>query len=359
MSNQVKSSTGAIPAVPNLSDAREAARRCVTSLVELHEASLGETSNTDSSPYVAQISAAVENGWQPICRFWPELATAGEALVLDETLSLPDMQFPAPVEAWLLARRTLDFIPGMAQSVLPHQEILLFRTNELLARIDTAEPSLVPPDGVAVALPLNLDSVLRSQGTPNDQSLRLLASDLRTYVAELRLEINRRRDGLSHVRDALELLKRHGETADAEQFSDQLVKLITELVGSARVLDKRLPRPPASVLSFVDRAELAKRIRQYAWTRFALFTAIGSIEDPFEFAGTYSRRRSAADHKTWFGRSLADSLWRPRSIAISAWGWRLSSIARSAWGWCLKSIDRDTMTLGGKFLEYRTMFDRA
>jgi hypothetical protein len=103
---------GAIPAVPKLSDAREAARRCVNSVVELVKAGRAADRDVslDPNPYVARVFAAVENGWQPICRFWPELVAAGEALVFDETLSLPDTQFPAPVEAWLLAQRTLEYV---------------------------------------------------------------------------------------------------------------------------------------------------------------------------------------------------------------------------------------------------------
>ena len=259
----------------------------------------------DPSPYIARVSEAVKSGWQPICRSWPELVDACAVLVFDETLALPEAAFPAPVEAWLLAQRTLDYVAladrqqqsdqgvfglGFIQKVrssasakgdqpavwqyvwvLQVQEFFPLKPMDLLERISTAVPTAAFPENAAVDLPQSPDFVLQFRDLPDDRwQLKLMASDLKTYVAGFRVELDRRQDVLGHLCDACRPLERRREAANAESPPDLRDKLSTELAGALRVLKGRLLRPPASVMLCIDRAELAKRIRRYAWARFNL-----------------------------------------------------------------------------------------
>jgi hypothetical protein len=159
-------------------------------------------------------------------------------------------------------------------------QVFISRPSELLDRIETTGPTAIFPEGVVVDLPSSFDSILELHRRPKDPSqLKWLANDLTTYTADLSQALVHRMCVLSDLRGACRRFEFDGEAADTESLSDLRANLATALVGASQMLDTRLPRPPESVLSSVDRAQLAIRVRQYAWNRFDLCREIESTRE--------------------------------------------------------------------------------
>ena len=355
MANQVKSSTGAIqdavPAVPSLSDAREAARRCVKLVIDLLKVADWDFSFRgkwvemqravrDPNAYATHLSEAMEIAWQPIYRFWPEVLDAYGAFVFDGTMSFPIAPFPAPVQAWLLAQRALAHIaissrllqvaPGLVElecsmeqaseaakgilarhkptsdsDVRRHHRYMfnnslgegefcpLVDLNELLARIETTAPTASVLGDPAIDLPLSPDSVLEARRVSHEQAqLKVLADDLKTHVAVLRVQLAHQQDVLSYAHDAYDAyraLNRRRAEVDVESILDLRSKMTAALLSAIQVLDGPLLRPPVSGILLMDRTELAKRILRYALVRWELCEEIKCVEIDFEILESKDR----------------------------------------------------------------------
>jgi hypothetical protein len=122
--------------IPNrlggLREARDAAKHCLDNLEELFKTRDQLYANLDTphnkatdlhlaksylngknlpsqKPFVRALLQCLLEGWPKIIKYWPSLGRAYLDLISDEKFGVPS-HVPAPVEAWLLVRRTLDYL---------------------------------------------------------------------------------------------------------------------------------------------------------------------------------------------------------------------------------------------------------